>query len=246
MTEMNAAQHVAIIMDGNGRWAKQRGKMRPMGHRAGVKSVRKIVEACEPMGIKCLTLFAFSSENWQRPPAEVKVITSLFRSTLEKELAELHAQKVRIRFLGDLSAFSKGLQRACTNAELTTFDNTGLQLNLAVNYGGRWDIANAASKIAADVAAGKFAAQDVDQHLFEQYLTTSELPFLDLLIRTGCEKRISNFLLWQMAYSELYFVDTLWPDFDADNLRAAVAWFNQRQRRFGKTDEQVMAETNNA
>lgn len=237
--ENNAPAHVAIIMDGNGRWATERGKMRPVGHRAGVKTVHQIVAASVPLGIQCLTLFAFSSENWQRPAAEVKVLLRLFKSAIERELAELIANQVRVRFLGDVSAFSAGLQKMFADTERQTQNNNRLHLNIAVNYGGRWDIANACQKIASQVASGELAATDITEQMISQNLTTADCPPLDLLIRTGQEKRISNFLLWQMAYAELYFVDTLWPDFSAEDLEMAIEWYKSRQRRFGRVGTQA-------
>lgn len=232
-------KHLAVIMDGNGRWANMRGLPRGAGHKAGVKTVRDLLSSCEKYKISCLTLFAFSSENWRRPKKEVTTLMDLFVSTLSKELTELHKNNIRLNFIGDLSRFEPNLKAAIENSMEKTQHNDGLRLNIAVNYGGRWDIVNAAQKIAEQVKQDKLNIEDITESLFAEHLSLAKLPPPDLLIRTGGEKRISNFLIWQTAYSEFYFTDCLWPSFDTKELDKAVQWFNSRQRRFGKTPEQV-------
>ena len=228
-------RHIAIVMDGNGRWAKQRRRPRSFGHRAGQKTVRSSIEFCLKNGVEALTLFAFSSENWQRPPAEVSALMELFLKALDREVAELHGNGVRIRFIGELSAFAKPLRERMLAAMQKTSANEKLALNVAVNYGGRWDIANAARQAAREVAAGRLDADAIDEKTLAPYFQISDLPPVDLFIRTSGEQRISNFLLWQLAYAELYFCDTLWPDFDQSSLSKAVDSFAGRERRFGKT-----------
>lgn len=232
-------RHLAVIMDGNGRWAKMRGLPRGAGHKAGVKTVRDLLSSCEKYKISCLTLFAFSSENWRRPPSEVSILMDLFVSTLTKELAELHKNNICLNFIGDLSRFDPRLRNAIENAISKTQHNDGLRLNVAVNYGGRWDIVNAAQQLANKVKQGELNIEDISESLFADHLSLSSLPAPDLLIRTGGEKRLSNFLIWQTAYSEFYFTDCLWPAFNSKELDQAVQWFNNRQRRFGRTPEQV-------
>ena len=232
-------RHVAIVMDGNGRWAQQRALTRTTGHREGAKAVRRIVRACSERGIEVLTLFAFSSENWRRPRPEVEVLMNLFLTTLRREIRRLHAANVRMRFIGDRSAFSPTLQDYIAKAEQRTAANTGLNLAIAANYGGRWDIAQASRRVAEETAAGRLRPDEVTVDLFHQYTCLADLPEPDLFIRTGGEQRISNFLLWQLAYTELYFTDRLWPDFEVEDLDAACAAFASRQRRFGQTSEQV-------
>ncbi|MBI5040513.1 MAG: isoprenyl transferase [Gammaproteobacteria bacterium] len=232
-------RHIAIIMDGNGRWARSRGMPRPVGHREGVKAVRRVVEACRKHQIEALTLFAFSSENWRRPKTEVSLLMDLFISTLQKEVDSLHANGVQVRFIGDRAPFSTKLRNLMDDSEIRTQDNPGLRLSIAVNYGGRWDIAQAAQQIAARVQAGELALDAIDAELLGKQLSLADLPEPDLFIRTGGEQRISNFLLWQLAYTELYFTDTLWPDFDENSLLDALASFARRQRRFGQTGDQV-------
>ena len=243
-TEKNTSvkpKHVVVVMDGNGRWAKKRLMPRTAGHHAGVKSTRKVVEASVKEGIKALTIFAFSSENWKRPEQEVSSIMELFVSTLQSEVESLHKQNVRVRFIGECSAFSEKLQQKIQAATQLTKDNTGLQLNIAVNYGGRWDVAEACKNIAAKVQAGDINIADINAEMINEHICLSELPEPDLFIRTGGEQRISNFLIWQLAYTELYFTDTLWPDFGPQQFQEALNWFEGRQRRFGKTGEQVEA-----
>lgn len=232
-------RHIAIVMDGNGRWARSRFMPRQAGHRAGVDSVRQVVETAGRLGVEALTLFAFSSENWSRPNDEVSVLMDLMLKTLQKESARLHANNVRIRLIGDRSHLSERLRREIADAERLTADNSGLTLVVAVSYGGRWDIAQAARRFAQDVRDGLREPDELDEGLLSGYLSLDGLPDPDLLIRTGGEQRISNFLLWHLAYAELHFVDTLWPDFGAEELKAAIASFAARERRFGRTSEQV-------
>ena len=232
-------QHVAIIMDGNGRWAQKKGKIRTFGHKAGVESVRAVVRFARRTGIKSLTLFAFSSENWKRPEEEVSVLMELFNLVLNSEAKRLHKNGVRLKVIGDVDAFDSKLVEKIRKAEAMTEDNQDLVLNIAANYGGRWDIVNAARSVAQAVSDGELLRDDITEDVFNNYTSTAELPELDLLIRTGGEHRISNFLLWQCAYAELYFTDVLWPDFTEEVFQLAVDDYNVRQRRFGLTGEQV-------
>ncbi|MFT3790072.1 MAG: polyprenyl diphosphate synthase [Rudaea sp.] len=232
-------RHIAIVMDGNGRWAKQRHRPRTFGHRAGQKAVRAVIEACLRRGIEALTLFAFSSENWQRPKDEVGALMELFLKALDREVDELHGYGVRIGFIGDLAAFAPALRERMQAAMDKTAANGKLALNIAVNYGGRWDIAQAARRAAEAVARGEIDPARIDQTRLAGYFALADLPPLDLFIRTGGEKRVSNFLLWQIAYAELLFSDVLWPDFDAARLDAAIADFAGRERRYGKTGDQI-------
>jgi len=232
-------RHVAIIMDGNGRWAKRRNLPRPWGHREGVKAVRCIVEACRQRGIEVLTLFAFSSENWRRPKTEVSLLMDLFVRTIKKEVDDLHRNGVRMRFIGDRSAFAPKMRALMASAEQQTADNRQLTLVIAVNYGGRWDIADAARRLAAQAVAGAIGVEDINADTLGRALCIADLHEPDLFIRTGGEQRISNYLLWQLAYTELYFTDLLWPDFDAAALDEALRSFAGRQRRFGQTGDQV-------
>ena len=237
----NIPTHVAVIMDGNGRWARARGKPRHAGHRAGVRSVRATVEAAAERGVSYLTLFAFSSENWRRPEEEVSGLMRLFVEALRREVGELHRNNVRLRFIGAREQLSDRLQRNIAAAEKTTADNTGLVLNIAVAYGGRWDIVNAAKVVAERVARGELAASEVDESKLVAALQLGDTPDPDLLIRTGGEVRMSNFLLWNLAYAELWFTDVLWPEFDKDDFDAALAAYGAKQRRYGHTGEQVEA-----
>ena len=232
-------QHVGIIMDGNGRWAERQGRPRVWGHKKGVDAVRRAVSLCRKLGIPSLTLFAFSSENWRRPEDEVSSLMQLFLFVLEKEVKALHKNQVRLKIIGDLSRFSDKLQHNIRQAEALTAGNTGLTLNVAANYGGRWDITNAAQQLATAVAAGTLAPADITEQLLAQHIQMHEQPELDLLIRTGGDIRISNFLLWQAAYAELCFLDTLWPDFDDQVFADAIASFVSRERRFGCTGAQI-------
>ena len=242
LASLKVPKHVAIIMDGNGRWAKKKGKIRTFGHRAGVESVRAAVRFARQSNIQVLTLFAFSSENWKRPEEEVSVLMDLFNLVLNKEAKRLNKNGVRLQVLGDLSRFDDKLVSKIRKAEEMTSENTDLVLNIAANYGGRWDILHAAKQMAQDIASGNVAVDNIDETGFDQYMSTQGLPELDLLIRTGGEHRISNFLLWQCAYAELYFTDVLWPDFDEEAFYLAVKDFSERQRRFGLIGEQVEAE----
>ena len=241
VTMAGKPQHVAIIMDGNGRWARSRGLPRPAGHRASLKVVRRVVEECAQRGIRYLTLFAFSSENWLRPPDEVGMLMKLFLDSLVREIANLHENRVRVRFIGDRDALGGELARSMADAESLTAANPGLGLSVAVAYGGRWDIAHACRSLAADVAAGTLAPADITETRLAARLALAGLPDPDLLIRTGGERRVSNFLLWNLAYAELYFTDVLWPEFSSADLGAALEFFAQRERRFGKTSAQVAA-----
>jgi len=235
-------RHIAIIMDGNGRWAKRRLMPRFAGHKAGVEAVRGVVENCAKFGVEVLTLFTFSSENWRRPAKEVGLLMDLLHSALGREVKRLHDNNVRLRFIGDRSAFSEKLQSRFNEGELTTKNNTGLTLVIAINYGGRWDMTQAARSIAQKVERGELRSTDVNQDLLSSNLSLHELPDPDLFIRTGGEKRVSNFLLWQLAYAEMFFTDTLWPDFNEASLEEAINSFVSRQRRFGRTGEQVEKE----
>lgn len=234
-------QHVAIVMDGNGRWAEARHQPRKLGHRAGVKSVRGIVEACLRRGIPALTLFAFSSENWHRPKAEVSALMKLFMRAMDSEAEELHRNGVRLAFIGDRSGFAAELRVRMDQVEERSRENTRLRLSVAANYGGRWDIVQAARQLAGQVAAGEIRADAIDEKRFAQAVALGDLAEPDLFIRTGGEQRISNFLLWQIAYCELWFTDTLWPDFDADCFDQALQAFARRERRFGRTSVQLRA-----
>jgi undecaprenyl diphosphate synthase len=232
-------RHVAIIMDGNGRWASRRRLPRFAGHKAGVETVKGVVRACGEKGIEALTLFAFSSENWRRPQEEVGLLMGLFVTALDQQVRKLHEHNIRLRIIGDRSAFSTMLQERIQAAESLTGVNTGLSLVIAANYGGRWDITEAARTIATRVHNGELTPDQVSSGLVHSLLSLSDLPEPDLFIRTGGEKRVSNFLLWQLAYTELYFTDTLWPDFDRQAFEGALASFATRQRRFGRTGDQV-------
>ncbi len=226
-------------MDGNGRWAKRQNRPRFWGHKRGVEQVRATVEGCIELGVEALTLFAFSTENWKRPKEEVSFLMNLFISSLDKEVKRLHKNNIRLRIIGEKSQFSDKLQQAIAEAEALTADNSGLALNVAANYGGRWDITEATRSLCQQVAAGTLDPEGVTPEILQQQISLSDLPEPDLFIRTGGEQRISNFLLWQMAYCELYFTDLYWPEFDRTALDAAVASFGERQRRFGRTGEQV-------
>ncbi len=232
-------RHLAIIMDGNGRWAQQRGEPRHAGHRAGVESVRSTIEACVEHGIGYLTLFAFSSENWRRPRSEVDMLMELFMMALAREIRKLDKNDIRLRVIGDVAAFPEKLQKQIAEAEQRTAGNAGLLLQIAANYGGRWDITQAARHLAEKVAAGELSPEDIDERQLAQATSFGEVPDPDLFIRTGGELRISNFLLWHCAYSELYFTPTLWPDFDKAAFSEALAEFARRERRFGQTSEQL-------
>jgi undecaprenyl diphosphate synthase len=226
-------RHVAIIMDGNGRWAEKRGLPRAAGHRQGAEAARKVLRAAGDAGVECLTLYAFSSENWRRPETEINDLMGLLRLYIGNELAALHAEGVRVKVIGDHRAFTPETARMVDEAIERTAGNTRMTLVIALNYGGRGEIVKAARRLAAQAAAGEISPEAIDETAFDAVLDTAELPPLDLLIRTSGELRLSNFLLWQSAYAELLFVDTLWPDFDGDSLRAALADHAGRSRRFG-------------
>jgi undecaprenyl diphosphate synthase len=228
-------RHIAITMDGNGRWAAARGLARPAGHEAGLKPVRMCIEECSRRGIEALTLFAFSSENWRRSPQEVGSLMRLFVAALDREIEELHEKTVRVRFIGARGSLSMRLQTRIASAEQRTAANLGLKLQVAMSYGGRWDIIQAAQKLARECASGAMRAQDISEERFAARLALAGLPEADLLIRTGGEHRISNFLLWDLAYAELYFSARLWPDFTVSDLDDALAFYAGRERRFGQT-----------
>lgn len=232
-------RHVAIVMDGNGRWARARHRPRSFGHNAGRRAVREVIEACLREGVPVLTLFAFSSENWQRPQDEVSALMNLFLRALDKEVEELHGHGVRLRFIGDLESFDEPLRQRMHAAMAHTAGNLALQLNVAVSYGGRWDIVQACRHAAKAVGQGELRADEIDETRLGRWMSLADLPPLDLFIRTGGERRISNFLLWQVAYAELYFTDTLWPDFDQACLREAIADYASRERRYGRTSAQL-------
>jgi len=232
-------RHVCIIMDGNGRWAKKRLMPRSFGHRKGVETTRRTVEYLARRGIEYLTLFVFSSENWQRPADEVNSLMGLFMQALEDYTAELNEQQIRLRFIGDRRPFSSELRARIDKTEAVTGANRKMVLNIAANYGGRWDIANAARSLAERCRDGSLDPEDIDEALFGSELSLADSPAPDLFIRTGGEKRVSNFLLWQLAYTEFYFCDVLWPDFSENDIQAALAEFSRRQRRYGKTGEQL-------
>jgi len=237
-------RHVAIIMDGNGRWAKKRLLPRHAGHKVGVETVRTLVKACGEFKIEVLSLFAFSSENWRRPQEEVSWLMNLFVNALQNEVNKLHENGVRLQVIGEKSAFSQKIQDLIAAAEEKTQYNKNLHLVIAANYGGRWDIVQSAKKLAQQVEQGVISSADIDESLLSSQLCLADLPPPDLFIRTGGEQRVSNFLLWQLAYTELYFTDTLWPDFDRAAFIQALESFGSRQRRFGRTGDQVESEEN--
>jgi undecaprenyl diphosphate synthase len=232
-------RHVAVIMDGNGRWASRRAMPRHVGHRAGVKAVRAVVEGCARRGVEALTLFAFSSENWGRPAEEVSRLMELFVEAMDREVGALHRNGIRVRFIGDLTTLSTDLRELIARAEGLTAANPNLTLYIALSYGGRWDIAQAARRLAGRVQAGEIDLAAIDEQALGRELALADAPEPDLFIRTGGEQRLSNFLLWNLAYTELYFCGTLWPDFDDEELERAFRYFASRQRRFGLTDDQV-------
>ena len=236
----DSPQHVAIIMDGNGRWARSRGMPRAAGHRASLKVVRRVVEECVNRNVRHLTLFAFSSENWRRRADEVGMLMNLFLDALGREVADLHSNQVRLGFIGDRGQLGTALERRMQNAEQLTADNPGLRLIVALAYGGRWDLVQACRALAADVASGVLNTADIGEKQVADRLALAGIPDPDLLIRTGGERRISNFLLWNLAYTELYFSDELWPEFSTAHLDAAFEYFAHRERRFGKTSGQLM------
>jgi len=228
--------HIAVIMDGNGRWAKQRFMPRAAGHQRGVEALREVVKACRELGVGYLTVFAFSSENWRRPAEEVSFLMSLFLIMLEREVVKLHENNIRLKIIGDRSRFDDKLKATMRDAELLTRSNTALTLTVAANYGGRWDVMQAMKSMLRE---NPQLAKDFSEEDLQPYLSMSDAPEPDLFIRTGGEQRISNFMLWQLAYTELYFTDVLWPAFGRKELEKAIAWYQQRERRFGRTSEQL-------
>ena len=234
-------RHVAIIMDGNGRWARARFLPRVAGHKRGVEAVRRVVQACINQGVSYLTLFAFSSENWRRPQAEVSFLMGLFAQVLQREIEKLHANGVRLRIVGDRAGFDTQLQKLIAQGERSTAGNERLHLTIAANYGGRWDVLQALRRLLIEHPELASQPQALDETLLTPYLQMAFAPEPDLFIRTGGEQRISNFLLWQLAYTELYFTERLWPEFDAELLAAAIASYQQRERRFGRTSAQLEA-----
>lgn len=237
---LTVPRHIAIIMDGNGRWATQRFLPRVAGHVKGVDAVRGMVEACAERGIEYLTLFAFSSENWRRPAEEVSLLMRLFVTALEREVAKMHLNGIRLKVVGDLSRFDAKLRAMIADAERRTANNTSMTVTICANYGGRWDITQAINKMVAAAAAQSSVLPEFDETHLEPYLAMAYAPEPDLFVRTGGEERISNFLLWQLAYTELYFTETFWPDFDDAALGRAIESFQQRERRFGRTSEQLL------
>jgi len=241
VTNKDLPKHIAVIMDGNGRWAKSKGKPRVFGHRAGAKAVRKTISGAARLGIQAITMFAFSSENWRRPEEEVSLLMDLFVTALTKEVKKLHANNLRLRVIGDISKFNTRLQEKIRDAEALTEKNSGMVVNIAANYGGKWDITEATKAVAEKVQSGELQVSDISEEVINSHLTMSDLPAVDLLIRTSGECRISNFMLWQLAYAEIYFTSEYWPDFDEEKLAEAVSWFVSRERRFGCTGEQIKA-----
>jgi undecaprenyl diphosphate synthase len=232
-------RHIAIIMDGNGRWAKRKLLPRYAGHQAGLGTVRRIIKCSIEQGVEVLTLFAFSSENWKRPQPEVNLLMKLFMTALQREVKKLHKNNIRLRLIGNREAFSEKLQGLIADAENLTKDNTQFTLVIAANYGGRWDIVDTAKHIALQVQQGSLKIEDINENLFNSQMNLSDLTEPDLFIRTGGEQRISNFLLWQLAYTEMYFTNTLWPDFNEENFMEALKSFGSRERRFGRISEQL-------
>ncbi len=235
--------HIAIVMDGNGRWALRRNRPRSIGHNAGLKALRSVIEHCGKLGVRVLTVFAFSSENWGRPEQEVSRLMDLFMRALDRETKELNENNVRIRFIGDVGAFSSALQQKIHRAQAQTAGNTRMTFNVAVNYGGRWDIVQATRKLAEDCSKGLIKPEDINEELLAEQICLNQSKDPDLLIRTGGEMRISNFLLWQFAYTELHFTPTLWPDFGPECLDEAITCDQSRERRFGLSSEQVRKST---
>lgn len=231
--------HIAIVMDGNGRWAKKRNRPRTMGHQAGLKALRAVIEHCVQLGVDTLTVFAFSSENWNRPAGEVSRLMEIFLRALDKETKVLHENGICLRFIGDKTAFKPNIQTKMSDAERLTRANARMVVNIAVNYGGRWDITQAAKQIAEAVAQGRMSAGSIDEPEFSKYLAVSNSSDPDLFIRTGGEMRISNFLLWQLAYTEFFFTPVLWPDFDNHTIDEAITAYQSRERRFGRTSDQL-------
>ena len=234
-------KHVAIIMDGNGRWSEKKGKRRVFGHKHGVRALRKAIIFAAKQNIEALTVFAFSSENWKRPEEEVNMLMELFFTVLGGEVKKLHKNNIKLNIIGDIARFSEVLQNKIKAAHSLTANNTGLTLNVAANYGGQWDIVNATKKISQQVKDGILTVEEIDQTLLSNTLSLADLPDVDLMIRTGGDYRISNFLLWQLAYAELYFTDILWPDFDDQAFQLAIDAFKSKERRFGQTSAQLVS-----
>jgi undecaprenyl diphosphate synthase len=244
--KLQTPRHIAIIMDGNGRWANSRKKPRVFGHKQGVITVRRTVEHAANIGIESLTLYAFSSENWRRPEAEVKLLFELLSLSISEQLADLHKNNIKLNVIGDQAVLPTRLTKNIAKAVALTQHNSGMQLNIALNYGARWELTNAARELALACQEGEIEPGQIDEALLESYLSTAGQAELDLLIRTGGEQRLSNFLLWQAAYAELYFSETYWPDFNEAELDQALTWFASRKRRFGKIDEQINKQTERA
>jgi undecaprenyl diphosphate synthase len=234
---MHKPEHIAIVMDGNGRWAQERNLPRTAGHSAGAKSIKEVIRGCVQHHIPVLTLFAFGQENWRRPKDEVSFLMNLYISTMQDNIEELLQQNIKLRFIGDREALSSRMQKLMQDGEQSSAENTGLQLNIAINYSGRWDIVEACKNVMQDVAEGKIKAEEVSEALFDHHTMLSDLPAPDLFIRTSGEHRISNFLLWQLSYTELYFADEYWPDFDLPALEKALDAYAKRERRFGAVRE---------
>ncbi len=236
---INLPKHIAIIMDGNGRWAVRKKLPRVAGHHKGVEALRAIIKHSVERQIQVITLFAFSSENWQRPPLEVNLLMTLMQKLLIEEVDQLHANNIKLRVIGNITPLASVLRAAINNAEMTTKNNTGLQLNIAINYGGRWDIVQAARALCVQAQAGEINPTDISEAMFNQYMMLTNIPEPDLLIRTSGEQRLSNFLLWQLAYTEIYFSPVLWPDFTPKDLDAALYFYQHRERRFGGVEENL-------
>tara|TARA_B100000959_G_scaffold220279_1_gene232773 strand:+ start:303 stop:1043 length:741 start_codon:yes stop_codon:yes gene_type:complete len=232
-------KHIIIIMDGNGRWAEQNGLLRSAGHSAGVKTLRNLIEHAVQIELTTITVYAFSRENWQRPKKEIELLLELFISSLESEVKDLHENNIKLNFIGEIDKFSEKLKKSMNESESLTSNNSKLTLNVALNYSGRWDIYNALLSIIDDMTSKKITKNEINEELINKKLSLADYDEPDLLIRTGGEKRLSNYLLWQIAYTELYFTDVLWPDFNTDQLDLALEWYAKRQRRFGKTSEQI-------
>ena len=237
-------KHIIIIMDGNGRWAEQNGLSRSAGHKAGVKTLRNLIEHAVQLELTTLTVYAFSREDWQRPKKEVQLLLELFVSSLETEVKDLHENNIKLNFIGETEKFSEKLKNSMNKSESLTSNNSKLTLNVALNYSGRWDIYYALLSIIDDMTSKKITKNEINEELIHKKLSLADYDEPDLLIRTGGEKRLSNYLLWQIAYTELYFTDVLWPDFNADQFDLALEWYAKRQRRFGKTSEQIEKNNN--
>jgi len=232
-------KHIIIIMDGNGRWAEQNGLLRSAGHKVGVKVLRNLIEHAVKLELTTITVYAFSRENWQRPKKEIELLLDLFISSLESEVKDLHENNIKLNFIGETDKFSEKLKKSMSESESLTSNNSKLTLNVALNYSGRWDIYNALLSIIDDMASKKITKNEINEELVNKKLSLADYDEPDLLIRTGGERRLSNYLLWQIAYTEMYFTDILWPDFNVDQFDLALDWYAKRQRRFGKTSEQI-------